>query len=331
MRLQTPPPAAYAFAYKEPPRSGNEINGLGIKERFRARPVFHGTGADQLEWSAMDRFFVLINCWPNVWHTLRNLWALRRANGPIARQKAAVEDPVAMAASVKARARHFGAGIVGIAPFTDDAQFAGRDIKYRYAICLGFPMDQRDMQYVPQKRAGIEVMRAYVRSTKTAVDLARYIRSLGWPARAYGLNCNDILQVPLSINAGLGQLGKHGSVISKEYGSNFRLSTVLTDLPLACDEPVDIGVDDLCLSCRRCTTDCPPGAIFDEKKTVRGTDKWYVDFDKCVPYFTKTFGCGICIEVCPWSDPGRGFSLSEKLLVKRKERAQQERGSITAE
>jgi NAD-dependent dihydropyrimidine dehydrogenase PreA subunit len=46
-------------------------------------------------------------------------------------------------------------------------------------------------------------------------------------------------------------------------------------------------------------------------------EKWYVDFDRCIPYFVKTFGCGICIQVCPWSVPGRGPSLSTKLLAKR--------------
>jgi epoxyqueuosine reductase QueG len=50
---------------------------------------------------------------------------------------------------------------------------------------------------------------------------------------------------------------------------------------------------------------------------VRGELKWYVDFDKCIPYFVKTYGCAICLEVCPWSEPGRGPSLSEKLLAKR--------------
>ncbi len=42
-----------------------------------------------------------------------------------------------------------------------------------------------------------------------------------------------------------------------------------------------------------------------------------MDFDKCVPYFAKTFGCGICIEVCRWSEPGRGEKLSEMMLAKR--------------
>jgi epoxyqueuosine reductase QueG len=50
---------------------------------------------------------------------------------------------------------------------------------------------------------------------------------------------------------------------------------------------------------------------------VRGESKWYVDFDKCIPYFVKTYGCAICIEVCPWSEPGRGEWLSAKLLAAR--------------
>ena len=106
-------------------------------------------------------------------------------------------------------------------------------------------------------------------------------------------------------------------MICREFGSNYRLAAVGTDLPLVPDAPVDIAVDDLCVNCRRCTTDCPPGAIFDDKQWVRGDKKWYVDFDKCAPYFSIVHGCAICIEVCPWSEPGRGTMLSEKLLAKR--------------
>jgi epoxyqueuosine reductase QueG len=66
-------------------------------------------------------------------------------------------------------------------------------------------------------------------------------------------------------------------------------------------------------------------AISDDKQMVRGEEKWYVDFDKCVPYFTETAGCGICIEVCPWSKPDRGFSLSKKLLEKRAKKLNKEK------
>jgi epoxyqueuosine reductase QueG len=141
---------------------------------------------------------------------------------------------------------------------------------------------------------------------------------MGWPARAYGNpNSTDILMIPLAVRAGLGELGKHGSMIGVEHGSNFRLAAVLTDLPLALDAPVDIGVEDLCAVCRRCVDDCPPRAIFEEKQIVRGERRWYVDFDRCIPYFVKTYGCAICIEVCPWSEPGRGPGLSTRLLARR--------------
>jgi epoxyqueuosine reductase QueG len=139
---------------------------------------------------------------------------------------------------------------------------------------------------------------------------------MGWPAQAYA-DGEDILQIPLAIRAGLGELGKHGSVISRDHGSNLRLAAVLTDLPLVLDAPVDLGVDDLCLVCRRCVDDCPPTAIQNAKQMVRGDEKWYVDFDRCVPYFSVTEGCAICIEVCPWSEPGQGPRLSELLLARR--------------
>jgi hypothetical protein len=46
-----------------------------------------------------------------------------------------------------------------------------------------------------------------------------------------------------------------------------------------------------------------------------------VDFDKCIPYFVKTCGCAICIEVCPWSEPGRGPAISARVLELRERRA----------
>jgi epoxyqueuosine reductase QueG len=224
-----------------------------------------------------------------------------------------------MAAEVKDLARSLGAPLVGVAEVTEESLYEGRNPGLRYAIVLGLPMDWGEMEHAPQPRAAAEVMRTYRRVAGVAVRLAERIRAMGWPARAYGNpNSTDILMIPLAVRAGLGELGKHGSMIGAEYGSNFRLAAVLTDLPLALDRPVDIGVDDLCAVCRRCVDDCPPRAIFDEKQLVRGERKWYVDFDKCIPYFVKTYGCAICIEVCPWSEPGRGPWLSEVLLTRRK-------------
>jgi epoxyqueuosine reductase len=319
VRPDSPPPPVYAFGYLSPPVSGNAINGLGQSEKTRARKVFHSSSGEPLAWKALDDFFSIINPWRVVRHVLFNTWQLRRSDGPVSPTRREVSDPAAMAAEMKAFARSLGAPLVGVAEVTEDALYEGRDPGLRYAIVLGLPMDWEEMQHAPQPRAAAEVMRTYRLVAKVAVRLAEGIRGMGWPARAYGNpNSTDILMIPLAVRAGLGELGKHGSMIGTESGSNFRLAAVLTDLPLALDRPVDIGVDDLCAVCRRCVDDCPPRAIFDDKQLVRGERKWYVDFDKCIPYFVKTYGCAICIEVCPWSEPGRGPELSSHLLTRRK-------------
>jgi epoxyqueuosine reductase len=321
MRPKSPPPPVYGFGYRQPPRSGNAINGVGEAHRSRARQVFHSSSGEPLAWKALDDFFSLINPWRVVKHVLLNTWQLRRSDGPVARAKRDVPDAAAMAREVKTLARALGADVVGVAEVREDSLYEGREPGLRTAVVLGLAMDREEMLHAPQARAAAEVMRSYRRLATVAIRLAERIRGWGWPARAYGNpNSTDILLIPLAIRAGLGELGKHGSLIGREHGSNFRLAAVLTDLPLAPDAPVDLGVDDVCSVCRRCVDDCPPRAIEEEKQLVRGERKWYVDFDKCIPYFVKTYGCAICIEVCPWSEPGRGPALSERVIALRKRR-----------
>ena len=318
MRPSDPPPPNYAFGYRAQPRSGNDVNGLGETERRRARRVFHNASGESLPWDAADEFFGYINPWSVVKHMVANAWQLRRRTGPVASTRMEVRDPDRMAERIKKVAEELGAGLVGITQVTDADLYDGVSVPYHYAICIGLQMDREEMQFVPQSRAAVEGMCTYREVSRIAIELGERIRAMGWPAKAFGNpNSTEILHIPLAIRAGFGQLGKHGSLISAAYGSNFRLGAVLTDLPLAIDQPVDIGVDDLCLSCQRCVLDCPPDAIYSDKQLVRGETKWYVNFDKCLPYFIKILGCAICIQVCPWSEPGRGPLLSEKMLARR--------------
>jgi Pyruvate/2-oxoacid:ferredoxin oxidoreductase delta subunit len=313
------PTPDYHFSYRIPPVSGNTINGLGETSPRRARQVFHGSGARKLEWVALEMFFGLTMPLHIFIRNALNRWELRKADGPLARKRTPVPDSAEMSKQIKSIAKQAGAGAVGITPMTEDALFEGQTADYQTAIVIALPQDYETMKAVTTVKAAAETVDTYRDVSRIVMALAAHIRSLGWRARAYGESA-DLLHIPLAINAGIGQLGKHGSVIGTEFGSNFRLASVLTDIPLAIDSAVDIGVDDLCLGCQRCTIDCPADAISDQRQWVRGKKKWYVDFDRCVMYFVKTLGCGICIEVCPWSRPGRGPSLSQTLLAKRAKR-----------
>jgi epoxyqueuosine reductase len=314
--VSSPPPPVYAFRYDEPPVSGNKINGLGERTWRRAREVFHGSGARPLEWEALQSYFGMTTTLRLQLLWMRIRWAYRNANGPVARTKRDLGSPAEAATHVIAKAKGFGSELTRIGPVTEECLYDTFETDLPTAIMIAVAHNPEQMRSSPNHVSGEETMRAYKQAGYAALRLAKYIRKQGYRAVAYGQSA-EILHIPLAINAGLGQLGKHGSLITRELGTSLRLAAVFTDLPLEHGQPVDIGVDDLCLSCRRCTTDCPPGAIFDTKQIVRGIEKWYVDFDKCVPYFSKTFGCGYCLEVCPWADAEKAGWLSDKLLAKR--------------
>lgn len=159
----------------------------------------------------------------------------------------------------------------------------------------------------------------YGRTATAAKSLTDWLRRQGWDAEPVtGPMTTKVAPLPPAIACGIGELGKHGSLINPEYGSSFRPSAVLTDAPIAPTPTRSFGVDDFCRNCRVCEDACPPEAIGPDKQLVRGTRKWYVDLDRCLPFFNQHHGRTICIALCPWRRPGVGLNLAE--LTRRRQR-----------
>jgi reductive dehalogenase len=317
---KTPPKAEYAFCYAKKPKSGNVINGLGEKEIRKPKVVFH-SGDYSVEWADLEFLFHNISTPKEVFRVICMKWQHRKKDGFVAQKNQPVSHTASTTEEIRNFAKKMGITTFGVTPLDQQYIFEGIELPYINAVCLGMPMDRKEMAHVANPRGSLEIMETYRRVGNVAVSLAKYIRKMGWAARAIaGMEATDLLHIPLAVNAGLGQLGKHGSLISMEFGSNLRLSTVLTDLPLKLNSPIDIGVDDFCTHCQICKKACPADAISSEKQWVRGTKRWYVDFDKCVPYFCANYACGICIEVCPWSEAGRGKLISRKMIARRENR-----------
>jgi epoxyqueuosine reductase len=210
--------------------------------------------------------------------------------------------------------------LLGITAYKPEWAFEGVTLDYQWVIMIGVAHDYETMKTAPEPSAGAEVIRQYGRAAKASKNIATWIRQRGWDALANtGPMAGPMLMIPPAVECGFGELGKHGSIINKEYGSSFRLSCVLTNVPLIATPKAHYDVDDFCARCQVCANACPPDAIGPEKVPVRGEYKWYVDFDKCIPFFNENFGCGICIIECPWSIPGRGPRIVQQ-LVRRKER-----------
>ena len=213
--------------------------------------------------------------------------------------------------------------MTGVTRLRPEWVFDHQEANLPTVIMLAVQHDYEELRHVPETRGGKDVTRQYGRAAEVSKKVAAWLREQGWQADAVtGPMTGKILMIPPAIECGFGELGKHGSIINPEFGSAFRLGAVLTDAPFATTPKREFGVDDFCSRCRVCENACPPIAIKPEKQTVRGVEKWYVDFDLCIPFFAETSGCAICIAVCPWSLPGVGENLAVKLARRAQRLAQ---------
>jgi epoxyqueuosine reductase QueG len=286
--------------------SGNPINGLGETAPRKASPFF---------WHPPDQH-------PYGELQVAARQSSRKCPGAAASFLAAYNHPelipvaaertAASAADFAAQATAFAlrheADAVGVAPMDPLYVFEGYTIDEPWVIVLAIAHDYERLKQVPSDETNgvgvTDIGDQYARGTRASYALANWIRSQGYTAHAYpGPMASALLLIPPAIASGLGELGKHGSMISRQFGSGVRLAGVTTDMPLVATAPDRFGADDFCHSCQICTRECPPGAIVEEKQMVRGVERWYVDFDKCIPYFAESASCGICIAVCPWTRP----------------------------
>lgn len=304
-----------------PSVSGNTINGVGEDAPRRPSPIYWHP-PDTIPHGPLQRWFYAQTASGDeaIAEARRERQqAIDEALVPIAEQRRE-RTAAEWTTEVERVALEAGAGDIGIALMRPEYVFEGHEPPpQRWMIVIAVQQDYEAMKAAPSSRTLVEVTRGYARGTRTAKTIANWLRAQGHDALPYGgPMAGSFLLIPAAIEAGLGELGKHGSMIHRAFGSNFRLACVLTDVPLVADRRDDFGSDDFCASCRVCADACPPDAIAPEKTLVRGEQRWYVDFDKCLPYFNESMGCAICLAVCPFSRPGIGPRLVEKLALRRR-------------
>ncbi len=152
-------------------------------------------------------------------------------------------------------------------------------------------------------------MRAYLRFSLLGGVIAKQIRNLGYKAKAHTVLDGEVLQPPLLLLAGLGEVSRIGEVILNPYlGPRLKSGVVTTDMPLAHDKPIDFGLQRFCESCNKCARECPSGAITaGPKRMFNGYEIWKSDSQKCATYRITTPGgamCGRCMKTCPWNLEG---------------------------
>ena len=228
-----------------------------------------------------------------------------------------MEDAGLNTANVKMAAEKLGADLVGICRANRNWIFShsrsGQEIelppKYSWAVVMGIRMEPADIMDGDGPGAHMATMIGYMKMGVCVSAMSMFIRRLGYSAVAA---CNDTgLSIPLAVDAGLGEMGRHGLLITPEFGPCVRICKVFTDMPLKADKPVAFGVEGFCSNCRRCAEACQAGAIsLDKKPSFRtackcnnpGVQRWAVDVEKCFGFWYENGGsCSSCISACPFT------------------------------
>ena len=214
----------------------------------------------------------------------KSLACVPEVDGEVAAERIEYPDAAVATEAIKRVAKDLDAAMIGVTRVDPYYVYKGMNVPHQYAVLVAAPMEYDEIKHGGTGRHDGEVLKTYAIVGRIAVELGKYIRARGYPARAQTFRFEQINLLAHALAAGLGELGKHGSLINRELGCSFRLSAVTTDLPLVEDAPRDWGVDDFCTSCNMCVKFCPGDAILDDKQDVRGIVKWVIDTEACAPY-----------------------------------------------
>lgn len=244
-----------------------------------------------------------------------------RCDTPVAEQRVPVDDPQIMAEEIKRIARFFGADLCGITDKDERWLYASRVDTRDFSssanelpeglgtvIVMGHEMDRELVDTYPAALGGAATGREYSHEAATVMQVAAYIRHLGYQAIP---SMNDTgLVIPYAIKAGLGEYARNQMVITPEFGPRLRFSKIFTDLPLQHDAPHTPGVARFCDICTKCIDACPVNALPSgppsthrpNRSAIKGVRKWTSDAEKCFGFWTKLASdCAICMRVCPFN------------------------------
>lgn len=231
---------------------------------------------------------------------------------------------------VKGFAKHLGALDVRVTRLKDYHVYshAGRrlhnwgeknNIQHTHAIVFSSEMDHEMVHSTPQAPAATESAVQYMHLANIGIALARYLSKLGYSARAHIDGNYQVLATAVAHEAGIGELGRLGLIITATHGPRVRLAVVTTDLELIEDRPINFGVQHFCEICKKCADNCPSTSIeFGDKKNVRGVVKWQSQMETCYKFWRKAgTDCAICMAVCPYSKPHTFYHNIVRFLCTR--------------
>ena len=217
---------------------------------------------------------------------------------------------------IKQWAKQIGVVSIGITELKDYHLYSykGRGEKYGkpivnkhpFAIAFTVEMDKAMLDKAPEAETVVESSQQYFHSASIAAQITLFIRQLGYSAKPHFDGNYDVICPTVARDAGLGELGRMGILMSHELGPRVRIAVITTDLPLITDNRNSKpSMTEFCKICKKCAVNCPVNAIsFENPNEEFGTERWTINQEACFTYWNVIgTDCGKCIQVCPYSHP----------------------------
>jgi reductive dehalogenase len=247
-------------------------------------------------------------------------------NGPVQPQiDPSSLNPIRNRRALKTLLHHLGADAAGACEakryvwYSHDYEGKPMEILHKSALVIAIDQGFETMEGASGDDwiSGTQSYRAYLRGAQITGVVAAYIRTLGYSARSHTNADSHVIQTPLVLLAGLGEMSRIGETILNPFlGPRTKSAVVTTDIPLAWDQPIDFGLQDACSKCSKCARECPCNAItFGGTTMFNGYEIWKHDVQRCTSYRVTNQGgsaCGRCMKMCPYNNEGL---LTDRFLL----------------
>lgn len=246
-----------------------------------------------------------------------NTYSMLQRGEPASQRVSGYADSRRNADMIKAALHFLGADIAGISRAPRWVWYShrqdGSEMPVAHPLAVSVMIDQgfETMEGASGDdwMSSAQSMRTYMRAGLVCCVLGNHLRNLGYSATAHSAADSDVIQTPLVLLAGLGEVSRIGETILNPFlGPRLKTGILTTDFPMEVDKPIDFGLQKFCSSCNKCARECPSGAISSGPKVMfNGYEIWKADVEKCTRYrVTNMAGsmCGRCMKTCPWNLAG---------------------------
>jgi Pyruvate/2-oxoacid:ferredoxin oxidoreductase delta subunit len=216
--------------------------------------------------------------------------------------------------------KNLGICAIGYAKVPRKYMFQRKSIRYENAIVLAMEMDKEKLELAPSKETGVMVHKTYNKLGKVSLKIAEQLKAKGFGVHAGHALMGQVLYPALAVEAGMGWYGKHGMLITPEFGPRVRLTAIYTsikNLPFSTENP-HAWIEEFCKNCKLCMKKCPPKAIFEKSEVDTNGLIKAINTKKCFLEFAENQGCSICLKTCLFNQ--RGYKKLHQIYLKKSDR-----------